>query len=179
MAISERRQQEIIDLATPGVPPGTPERYWNDDVALDRFIRAADRKRLAWLKSATDPEELHCFAQNWHWDGGGGKPLQGLVANPHCDAGTMLMIFWLGSAEDSYYQFRTIQKIKWEFDREIFRLFRQIERKLVKGDYSTAKIPFDPAPYVSMLDRRAEFARAIPDLLYQPIEVIDAALYLS
>ena len=169
MAISEHRQREIIDLATPGVPPGTPERFWNDDVALDRLIRAADRKRLAWLASATDSEELHLFAENWHWDGGGGKPLQRLVANPHCDAGTMLMIFWLCSAEDDYYQFRTIQEIERDFDREFFRLFRRIERKLVKRDYATNTILFDPAPFISMFDRRGEFARAIPDILYKPI----------
>ncbi len=47
MAISKRRQKEIIDLATPGVPPGTPEELWNDEAALDPLIRAADKKRKA------------------------------------------------------------------------------------------------------------------------------------
>ena len=169
MAISKRRQQEIIDLATPGVPPGTPEHLWNDDDALKPLIRAADLMRTAWLKSANDPRELHLFAENWHWDGGGGKPLQNLVANSHCDAGTMLMLFWLGSAEDYYFQYRTIKEIDWEHDREIYRLLRQIERKLVKSDYATAKVYFDPASYISMSDRRQEFAREIPDVLYKPI----------
>lgn len=169
MAISKRRQQEIIDLAIPGVPPGTPEHLWNDDNALKPLIQAANRKRKAWLESATDPHELDLFAQNWHWDGGGGKPLQYLVANSHCDAGTMLMLFWLGSAEDYYFQYRTIKEVDWEHDREIYRLLRQIERKIVKSDYATAKIYFDPAPYVTMPDRKGEFARAIPDVLYEPI----------
>lgn len=169
MAITKRRQQEIIDLATPGVPPGTPEELWNDDAALDPLIRAADRKRKAWLQSATDPKELHFFAENWHWDGGGGKPLLPLVENPHCDAGTMLMLFWLGGGEDSYFQYDAINDIDSDFDREIHRLLRRIEKKLVNKDYATAKIYFDPSPFISMRDRCDEFARQIPEIMYQPI----------
>jgi hypothetical protein len=169
MAISKQRQQEIIDLATPGVPPGTPEELWNNDVALDPVIRAADRKRKAWLQSTTDPEELHLFAENWHWDGGGGKPLLALVENPHCDAGTMLMLFWLGGGEDMYFQYDVVKDIDWEFDREVHRLLRRIEKKLVSKDYSTAKIYFDPSSFISMHDRRNEFARQVPEIMYQPI----------
>lgn len=169
MPISKRRRQEILDLATPGVPPGTPEALWNDDAALRPLVRAADRKRKAWLRSATDPKELHLFAENWHWDGGGSKPLLPLVENPRCDAGTLLMLFWLGGGEDSYFQYDAINDVDDEFDREGHRLLRRIERKLVSGDYAAAKIAFDPAPYVSMDDRRDEFARRIPDVLYRPI----------
>ncbi len=169
MAISKRRRQEIIDLAIPGVPPGTPEELWNDDAALEPLIRAADRRRNKWLDSATDAKELHLFAENWHWDGGGGKPLQRLIANPYCDAGTMMMIFWLGSAEDYYFQYRTVSEISWEFDREIFRLLRRIERKIVKSEYSSARIPFDPTPYISMQDRQDEFARPMPEIMTRPV----------
>lgn len=167
MAISKNRQQEIIDLATPGVPPGTPEELWNDDTALDPLIRAADRKRNAWLASQENPRELHFFAQSWHWDGGGGKPLQKLVANPRCDAGTMLHIFWYGCAEDYYFQYSIIKEVECEHDREVFRLLRQIEKKLVNGDYATSNIYFDPTSYISMRDRREEFARQIPEQLYR------------
>ena len=151
MAISKRRQQEIIDLATPGVPPGTPEELWNDDAALDPLIRAADRKRKSWLQSATDPKELHLFAENWHWDGGGAKPLLPLVENPQCDAGTMLMLFWHGGGEDMYFQYDTIKDIDSEFDREVHRLLRRIEKKLVGKEYTTAKIYFDPSSFIAML----------------------------
>jgi len=169
MPISKRRRQEIIDLATPGVPPGTPEELWNDDAALRPLIRAADRKRRAWLRSATDPKELHLFAENWHWDGGGGKQLLALAGNPHCDAGTLLLLFWHGGGEDSYFRYDAVKNIDDEFDREVHRLLRRIERRIVGGDYATAKIAFDPAPFVSMDDRRDEFARRIPDALYRPI----------
>lgn len=169
MAISKRRQQEIINLAIPGVPPDTPEELWNDDAALQPLIRAADRKRKAWLASATDPKELHLFAENWHWDGGGGKPLLTLVENPNCDAGTMLMLFWLGAAEDSYFRYDAIKDVDSEFDREIHRLLRRIEKKIVNKTYGSAKIFFDPGPYISMYDRREEFARQIPDIMYQSI----------
>lgn len=169
MPISKKRQREIIDLATPGVPPDTPEELWNDDEALAPLIRRADRKRSRWLANHTNAQELHLFAQNWHWDGGGGKPLQKLVANPHCDAGTMLLLFWYGCAEDYYFQFDTIRRITGEHDREIFRLLRQIERKISKSEYGSANIFFDPAPHVSMLDRREEFSRQIPECMYCPI----------
>ena len=167
--ISKKRTQEIINLAIPGVPPETPEHLWNDDAALRPYIRAADRKRKQWLGTSDKPQELQLFAENWHWDGGGGKPLQILIANPHCDAGTMMYLFWLGSAEDYYFQFSIIKAIRSEFDREIFRLLRQIERKIVTADYACAKIYFDPAPYISMYERRNEFARSIPDIMYKPI----------
>lgn len=81
----------------------------------------------------------------------------------------MLMLFWLGSAEDYYYQYSTIKEIDWKHDREIYRLLRQVERRIVKSDYATARIFFDPAPYITMSDRKDEFARAIPDVLYRPI----------
>ena len=90
MAISKRHRKEIIDLATPGVPPDTPREHWDDDAILDKLVRAADRKRKAWLKAATDPHELHLFAENWQWDEAGGAPMLLLVENAHCDAGTML-----------------------------------------------------------------------------------------
>ena len=169
MAISKRRQQEILDLATPGVPPGTPEELWNDDAALEKLIRAADRERKAWLQAATDPKELHLFAENWHWDGGGGAPLIPLVENPCCDAGTMLMLFWLGGGEDMYFQYNAIKDVQSEFDREVQRLLRRIEKKLVNGDYGAAKIYFNPTSWTSMRERRDEFARPVPDELYQPI----------
>ena len=169
MAISKRRRQEIEDLATPGVPPGTPEELWNDDAALAPLIRAADRRRRTWLQSATDPKELHLFAESWHWDGGGGKPLLPLVENPHSDAGTLLMLFWLGGGEDMYFQYDAVKDVDDAFDREVHRLLRRIEKKLVGGDYAAAKIYFDPSPYVSMPDRRDEFVRPIPEALYWPI----------
>lgn len=78
-------------------------------------------------------------------------------------------LFWHGSAEDYYFQYSTVKEIDWEFDREIFRLLRQIEKKMVKADYRTANIYFDPSAFISMSERRNEFARPIPDVMYQPI----------
>lgn len=167
--ISKRRQKEIIELAIPGVPPGTPEELWNDEAALKLLIRDADRKRRVWLSAATDPKELHLFAENWHWDGGGGKQLQPLVANQHCDAGTLLLLFWHGGGEDSYYQYNRPAEIESEFDREVHWLLLKIERRLIKKDYLTANIYFDPSSFASMYDQRADFARNLPELMYHPI----------
>lgn len=169
MALSKRRRKEIEDLATPGVPPGTPEELWNDDDALAPLIRAADRTRAAWLRAATDPRELHHFAENWHWDGGGGKQLLPLVANPHCDAGTLLLLFWYGGGEDMYFQYDAVKDVDDPFDREVHRVLRRIEKRLVAGDYASARIRFDPSPFVSMRDRCDEFARPVPEALYRPV----------
>ncbi|WP_157594074.1 DUF4274 domain-containing protein, partial [Rubripirellula obstinata] len=167
MAISQKRQQEIIDLATEGVPPDTPEELWNNVAALEQLIRTADRRRNAWLRATRKPGELQLFAENFTWDNP--KPLQLLVANPGCDAGTMLYLFWYGCAEDYYFQFNTLKEIDGGHDREVFRLLRQIERRIVNGDYTSGRLYFDPTPRVSMSDRRDEFARQIPDVLYRPI----------
>ena len=140
---------------------------WDDDAAVEPLIRAADRKRKTWLKKATDPKELHLFAQSWRWDGG--SELLPLVANPNCDAGTLLLLFWLGCGEDSYFQYDAIKDIDCEDDRETHRMLRRIETRLVKKDYKTANIYFDPTPFISMADRRDEFAREVPDLFYNPI----------
>jgi len=166
MAIARRRKKEIIDLATPGVPPGTPEELWNDDAALVPLIRAADKKRLQWLKTTSNSEELHCFAENWRWDGGGGRPLQALIKNQNCDAGTMLMIYWIGCAEDYYFQYNSINDTDSEFERENFRLLLQIEKRIVNGNHKNANISFDPKKHISMFARRDEFEREIPEIMY-------------
>ena len=169
MALSQKRQNEIVVLATAGVPPDTPEEFWDDDKELEKRIRAADRRRNKWLKSERTSAELQFFAENWTWDGGGAKPLQLLIVNPKCDAGTMLYLFWCGCAEDYYFQYRTVGEIDWDHDREIFRLLRQIERKITSRNYASARIYFDPTPRISMAERRDEVARQIPDLMYRPI----------
>ena len=121
-----------------------------------------------FLKTTTDKHELHFFAENWHWEANT-RPMLELVKNPHVDAGTLVQIFWHGSAEDFYLFHKSASEIESEYERYIFRVLRHIERRIVKAEYKTALIPFDPSNHISMWDRRDEFARPIPDVMYQPV----------
>jgi hypothetical protein len=92
------------------------------------------------------------------------EPIRQLLKNPHVDAGTLLQLFWHADPEDYY-----LGEVDYSFGKEYFEALKQIERRFVKGDYKTASFPFDPTNRVSMGDRRSEFARPIPDVMYQPI----------
>ena len=49
------------------------------------------------------------------------------------------------------------------------RTLERIERRITSSEYKTAAVPFDPKNHVTMRDRRSEFARPIPEIMYQAI----------
>jgi Domain of unknown function (DUF4274) len=49
----------------------------------------------AFLRAATEPEELHEFAQHWNFDYGAATLLR-VLEHPACDLATALMAFWRG-----------------------------------------------------------------------------------
>ncbi len=167
MAISKKRQKEILRLADEGGDDLTDEI--SDDEKLFAQYRSKIRKEmLHFLRTTSEKKELHFFAQNWNWDGDV-VPLFTLIKNPHCDAGTLLFLYWYGCPEDFYLFHKFASEIDGPCERDIYRLLRQIERKIVKSEYDSASIPFDPTNRISMWDQRDEFARSIPDIMYQPI----------
>src|SRR5262245_26699988 len=106
MKVAPSRRRHIVWLASQTFPDDV-----SDDVLADDKKRAALQRKMAhemkdFLRSASSPDELHLFAENWNWDGGI-APLLQLVRNPHCDAGTALTIFWRGCPEDFYSSYRT------------------------------------------------------------------------
>lgn len=135
---------------------------------IDKFLRQMDREIKEFLRTTTSKDELQYFAENVHWDSNT-KPLLELVRNPHIDAGTLLQLYWYGCPEDYYLFYRSASEIDGDFERYVFRVLRHIERRMVKSEYKTASIPFDPTNRISMWERRDEFARQIPDIMYQPI----------
>jgi hypothetical protein len=54
-------------------------------------------------------------------------------------------------------------------ERDIFTTLERIERRITRSEFKTASVPFDPTRHITMSDRRAEFARPIPDVMYRPI----------
>jgi hypothetical protein len=135
---------------------------------IDKFLRQMDREIKEFLRTTTNKDELQYFAENVHWDANT-RPLLELVKNPHVDAGTLLQLYWYGCPEDYYLFHSTASEIESDFERYVFRVLRHIERRMVKSEYKTASIPFDPTDRISMWERRDEFARQIPDIMYQPI----------
>ena len=138
------------------------------EVLIDKFLRQIDRETKKFLRTTTSKDELQYFAENVRWDANT-RPLLELVKNPHIDAGTLLQLYWFGCPEDYYLFHKLVSEIDSEFERYVFRVLRHIERRIVKSEYKTASISFDPTSHISMWDRRDEFARKIPDILYQPI----------
>lgn len=168
MAISKKRQKTILEFASQGGTSEIGPEIWDDEKRYAVFKRELDRNTMQFVETSTDARELHLFAQNWDWDGNI-RPLFKLIKNPHCDAGTLLFLYWHGCPEDYYLFHSAASDIEIPCEREVFRLLRQIERKIVKAEHKTSSIAFDPTNRISMRDRRDEFARAIPEIMYQPV----------
>jgi hypothetical protein len=85
------------------------------------------------------------------------------------DAGTLLRLYWYSDPEFYYSEYDSAEEVDEGFERDVFITLLTIERRITQGDYRTASVPFDPKNWITMRDRRAEFARPIPDVMYQPI----------
>jgi hypothetical protein len=167
MALSEKRQQEIIKLVGQG--SGDLER--DEQFALDEekpHLRKLHRERADFLRTCTSAEELDFFAENWARDGRE-KPIHALIENPHVDAGTLLRLFWYSDPEFFYESARSASEIANAGERDIFFTLETIERKITQSEYKTANIPFDPSRHVTMSDSGEELARPIPEVMYKPI----------
>lgn len=165
--LSQRRREEIMRLVYEGGEELTAAMDQGEK-AIAKFLRQMEREIKNFLKTTTNKEELQYFAENWHWEANT-RPLLELVRNPHIDAGTLLQLYWYGCPEDYYLFHQSASEIESEFERYVFRVLRQIESRFVRSDYKTASFPFDPTDRISMWDRRDEFARQIPEVMYQPI----------
>ena len=177
--LSKRRRREIICLVEEGGAELTAvieqgealmrkKSRKSGQALIDKFLRQMDRQIKEFLRTTTNKDELQYFAENWHWEANT-RPLLELVKSPHIDAGTLLQTYWHGCPEDYYLHYKSVSEIESEFESYVFRVLRHIERRIVKSEYKTASISFDPTKHISMNDRRDEFARQIPDAMYQPI----------
>lgn len=177
--LSKRRREEIMQLVyqedeeRPAIERQAQalleSKSWKKGQELwGKYHKKMKRRTMNFVKQATDKVELQYFVENWNWDAGT-EPMLELVKNPHADAGTLLQVYW-GTCPEDYALFHaTLSELDTEDERTSFRIQRAVERRFAKGDYKTASFPFDPTPRTSMRDRRDEFARQIPDVMYEPI----------
>lgn len=167
MALSKKRQNEIMRLVYEGGDELTAAIELGEK-ATAKHLRAIHREISAFLKTCEDKDELDVFAANWHRDGRE-KPIHQLIKNLNVDAGTLLRVYWLSCPEDYYLFHSSASEAEEGFERDVFNTLVRIERRIVKSEYKTAVIPFDPTDHVSMPERHAEFARQIPEIMFQPI----------
>ena len=167
MALSKKRQSEILRLTLQGGEELTAAIEAGES-AYRKHIRKINREINEFVTTCDDKRELDFFAQNWSWDGNV-KPILKLVKNPNVDAGTLLRMYWCACPEDYYLFHRSASELDAGFERDVFTVIRRIETRIVKGNFETATIPFDPTPWVSMPERHEEFSRSIPEMMFKPI----------
>lgn len=167
MSLTKKRQLEITRLVNEGGDDVSAE-VLEDERSYERYRRRVRREMMTFVTSATSSEELHFFAEHWDWDGDV-KPLFRLVKNSHCDAGTLLALFWRGNPE-SYYRFHaTPRELPPGNQRDIYTLLRRIEKMLTTKNYDNATIRFNPRALIFDRANRKSFARPIPEQLYRAI----------
>ena len=167
MKLTKKRQKEIIRLTLQGGEELTVAMDAGD-AAYRKHMRSINREINVFVENCKNKQELDFFSENWNWDGNV-KPILKLIRNPDLDAGTLLRMYWYACPEDYYLFHRSANELDAGFERDVYNIIRRIERRIVKSEYKTASIPFDPTPRVSMPERHDEFARAIPNIMFQPI----------
>lgn len=85
--------------------------------------------------------ELHHFACNFNWDCGTDE-LATVIDHPECDAGTAMMIFWLGQPT-YYYRGHRSGKLA-EHEQPTFEFLRHIETRLMSDDFACSAIACNP-----------------------------------
>lgn len=126
-------------------------RYWNS-------------QRKQFLQEVSNPYELHFFSCNWNCDRGA-MPIRLVIANPACDAGTALRLYWLNDPE--YYQdYKSLAECP-AYEREWLKILRAIERRFLKNQFATSLIPFDPLPWIT--ERICHGRHTIPEVMLASI----------
>ncbi len=132
-------------------------------------VRSSKRDR------ATAAEALHRKALGANWDDGIPR-LAKIVAHPSCDLGTGLAVYWMGAPgfDQQYKSKRSVPS--WRL--ETFAFVRELERRLVKRDFKTAAILFNPRFDRTTIDKKGydwtaeysdvEVVRRIPEVLKEP-----------
>ena len=115
------------------------------------------------LKSS---KELHYLASIFNWDDDK-DVLEWIINSPLCDKGTVLLIFWR-SQPDFYTRFGHEDEARYE--RETFRLVRNIVKNFQDGFYTKSRIGFNPKSEadVNYVDPKAKWV--IPDEMKKEVK---------
>ncbi len=95
-----------------------------------------------FLDTATDPEELHLYADGFNWDAGVG-PLRRVIRHPLCDRGTALLIYWRGSP-GYMARFADRSETRHPDQADHFDLLREIEQKMMAGHFPSQRFSYNP-----------------------------------
>ena len=160
--LSKSRQQFLLNIAC---------NAWNDDPYLDgdefaRTVRHWLSKRKDFFNSDPKTLEVHFFTCNYDAHRGF-DPLVKMVKSANCDAGTAMRLFWINDPV-FYSQYPTISSCPNAEERDAMRLLRAIKTRFRKEDFKTAKIPFDPTPWVADDDVALKTLR-VPKALCHPV----------
>jgi len=137
---------------------------------VSRLTRA-DKIRIAsaWKDPSVlqDPVELHALAFSWNWDAGF-EPLFGIIRHPLCDRGTALLVYWYASPVWVYQAYADESEIAGAYERQRYRLIKEIEEKYTAGFYRNQRFRFDPNTDWSEPYRGEVLKQPIPPLLREP-----------
>lgn len=155
--IAEIANDEWIDLL---VTAGA------SDEAFDAKAREMERLCERFVAEATDPDELHHFAERWNGDGGT-ETIRSLVRNPACDRGTALMVYWLAQPE-FYLQYASRGEVP-EHAHDGYDLVTELEGRLLAGEFATSRIAYDPLSDGLMSGSPVGAVRDLPPAVYTPV----------
>jgi hypothetical protein len=122
-------------------------------------------------KRLTEPEQWHQFALNWNWDDGY-VPLQWIIRQENCDAGTALLIYW--HATPGYFcQFADRNDVLAQGqDIAMYDFVKEIELKYINHFYTRQHIRFDPTNddgyNWSNEYRDVRWQQHLPDAMHHP-----------
>ena len=167
MALSKKRQKEILRLVYEGEDELSAAMEFGEK-ETEKHLRSIRKEISAFLKNSKDKTELDFFAVNWNRDGNE-KPIHQLIKNPNVDAGTLLRLYWQSCPEDYYLFYRVASDVDEGFERDVFLTLRRIEARILKSDFKTSSVTFDPSSHVSMRDQHPEFERQIPPIMFEAI----------
>jgi hypothetical protein len=167
MELSEERIRYIRSLSngewiTP--PPKDGDEY-------DKWLDDLEKETLEFIENNTNPLELHTFANTYNWDDG--EELMVKIAHhPYCEAGTALLIYWVGGAAwQSQYASRDEVK---RGDHALYDLIHYIQDKYLSGGYPKKFVNYDPADESDATPPNPEWGEGkqeIPAIMYEPVVV--------
>jgi hypothetical protein len=123
---------------------------------------------LRYLERGT-PDDWYQVAWAWNWDNGV-EPLRWIVAQPQCDRGTALLVYW--HADPRYVQRYAERAEVPAHHRPVYDLVKDIERRYLAGGYTRQRIAFDPRADAghdwTKGQRGSPVARPLPAMMLEP-----------
>ncbi|MET1111583.1 MAG: DUF4274 domain-containing protein [Allosphingosinicella sp.] len=118
------------------------------DEAIRSHSQSIEDSLIEWLGRA-GPMEWHCAALTWNWDDGL-EPLRWIIAQPNCDAGTVIHLFAI--AEPAYWsRYESVDAIEADspYMMDSVRFMIEICERWAAGQYKEYQFRPEYLPGVS------------------------------